>query len=272
MDKPMEHLKQWHDCYQGTLTANETALYINIFMIANRRRWPEWVEITDAQLAFIANIRERTIPDIINSLVQRGLIVSKRKKGKAPSAYQIVDLSPSYYVKNDVINPRYIRDKSEISPRYIRDKSEISPRLEENSPCESKDREAPKTKTKTTQHKDKDIKNNIGARAKFVPPTLDEVNAYIMEKGLHVSAKEFLDYFEATGWVDAKGQRVKSWKGKLLTWEKFQPQKKTRAEESQAAADRAIAFFEKEERNGEGSGDNPPFEAVFPSVPESGNA
>ena len=156
----MEHLKQWHDCYQGTLTANETALYINIFMIANRRRWPEWVEITDAQLAFVANIRERTIPDIINSLVQRGLIVSKRKKGKAPSAYQIIDLSPSYYVKNDVINPRYIRDKSEISPRYIRDKSEISPRLEENSPCESKDGEAPKTKTKTKTTQDTTKDNN----------------------------------------------------------------------------------------------------------------
>lgn len=53
----------------------------------------------------------------------------------------------------------------------------------------------------------------------FIPPTLEEVNDYILERGIHnVSAKAFFDYYEAGDWHDAKGNKVKSWKQKLLTW------------------------------------------------------
>lgn len=57
---------------------------------------------------------------------------------------------------------------------------------------------------------------------KFVPPTLEEVNAYISEKGLSVDGKAFLEYFTATNWIDSKGNKVKSWKGKLLVWNNFE--------------------------------------------------
>ena len=154
MKNPMEHLKQWHNLYSGILTPNETAVYFQLFMIGNQRFWPEWIEITDWNLSLSTNINARTIPDVVNSLVQKGLIESRRGKGKAKSGYKINPLGKDRsalpnYEENDVINPRYFRDKSEINPRYIRNKSEISPRLEENSPCESKGGEAPKTKTKT---------------------------------------------------------------------------------------------------------------------------
>ena len=66
---------------------------------------------------------------------------------------------------------------------------------------------SPKTSAKTTK------------KRTFKPPTLAEVNDYIMEKGIHnVSAKDFVDYYEAGNWHDAKGNKVKSWKQKLLTW------------------------------------------------------
>jgi hypothetical protein len=73
-----------------------------------------------------------------------------------------------------------------------------------------------------------DNKDNNTQR-KFVPPTLEEIQKYITEKGLHVDAKQFYDYFEAGNWVDSKGNRVKSWKQKLLTWDnmrKKDPEKK----------------------------------------------
>ena len=52
-------------------------------------------------------------------------------------------------------------------------------------------------------------------------PTLEEIQEYINEKQLDVDAQRFFDYFEATNWVDSKGNRVKSWKGKLLTWSSY---------------------------------------------------
>jgi hypothetical protein len=59
------------------------------------------------------------------------------------------------------------------------------------------------------------------ARGAFRPPTLDEVRDYCKKRNSPVDPQQFFDYFEAGGWVDAKGQPVHAWKQKLLTWEKF---------------------------------------------------
>ena len=58
-------------------------------------------------------------------------------------------------------------------------------------------------------------------KPKFIPPTLEEVTAYCRERGSSVDPKQFWEYFNAGGWVDAKGQPVQAWKQKLLTWEKY---------------------------------------------------
>lgn len=68
------------------------------------------------------------------------------------------------------------------------------------------------------------IKTDTNVSAKrFTPPTLQEVEAYIAEKGLSVDGKKFFAYYDtpnANGekWIDSKGQKVKNWKQKLLTW------------------------------------------------------
>ncbi len=54
----------------------------------------------------------------------------------------------------------------------------------------------------------------------FVPPTLEEIEAYCKERNNGVDAKHFFDYYSAGDWVDAKGNKVKNWKQKLITWEK----------------------------------------------------
>lgn len=71
------------------------------------------------------------------------------------------------------------------------------------------------------QNPESRIQNTKGTRAtaRFVPPTLEEVTAYVSERGSKVDAKRFFDYFEAANWVDAKGNPVRSWKQKLITWE-----------------------------------------------------
>lgn len=55
----------------------------------------------------------------------------------------------------------------------------------------------------------------------FTSPTLEEVKTYVVEKNLPVSAKEFWEYFEAGNWKDAKGNQVKNWKQKILTWSHY---------------------------------------------------
>ena len=75
-----------------------------------------------------------------------------------------------------------------------------------------------------------DIKELIAAtppKKRFVPPKLDDINAYIAEKGLIVNGKVFLDYFTAGNWKDSEGKPVKNWKQKLITWDERDRRKRT---------------------------------------------
>lgn len=73
--------------------------------------------------------------------------------------------------------------------------------------------------------KDSIGKNNIEV-TKSKTPTLEEIQTYVQDKGLNVDAKQFYDYFTAGNWVDSKGNKVKSWKQKLLTWNSYKQPKK----------------------------------------------
>ena len=68
---------------------------------------------------------------------------------------------------------------------------------------------------------------NIITKERFKKPTLQEVEEYCLERNSSVDAKTFFDYFETGGWVDSKGNKVKNWKQKIITWENHkQPIKK----------------------------------------------
>lgn len=58
----------------------------------------------------------------------------------------------------------------------------------------------------------------------FIPPTLEEVEAYCKERNNNVNAKRFIDYYSANNWKDSKGNKVNNWKQKLIAnWEKDSP-------------------------------------------------
>jgi hypothetical protein len=64
-------------------------------------------------------------------------------------------------------------------------------------------------------------KPNKRNKKPFVPPTLDEVEAYCKERKNNVDAKKFFDYFNASDWVDSNGKEVRNWKQKVITWESY---------------------------------------------------
>lgn len=61
----------------------------------------------------------------------------------------------------------------------------------------------------------------------FQKPTLEEIKSYIEDKHLSVNAIDFFQYFEEGNWIDSKGNKVKNWKQKLLTWNKYKSRNKT---------------------------------------------
>lgn len=72
-----------------------------------------------------------------------------------------------------------------------------------------------------TNKNDKNDNNNIKENNKKKNPTLEEINQYILEKQLKVDGQKFYEYFEEGGWKDSKGNQVKNWKQKLLTWNRY---------------------------------------------------
>lgn len=64
-------------------------------------------------------------------------------------------------------------------------------------------------------------------KIEFTPPTLDEVKAYIAEKGYSVNPQTFYDHFTEgePKWVDANGKPVLNWKQKIVTWNSFNKDK-----------------------------------------------
>lgn len=78
----------------------------------------------------------------------------------------------------------------------------------------------------------KDISNEISKKStrqkKFVPPTVEEVAAYCLERKNKVDAAYFVDHYTSNGWKVGK-QNMKDWKAAVRTWEKNgynQPSKK----------------------------------------------
>ena len=55
----------------------------------------------------------------------------------------------------------------------------------------------------------------------FVPPTVDEVISYCMERENDVNACVFVDHYQARNWMLGK-TKMKDWKAAVRTWEKPQ--------------------------------------------------
>lgn len=60
---------------------------------------------------------------------------------------------------------------------------------------------------------------NNAREARFSPPSLAEVQAYISERGSAVDAQQFVDFYASKGWMVGKN-RMKDWKAAVRTWEK----------------------------------------------------
>ena len=57
------------------------------------------------------------------------------------------------------------------------------------------------------------------AQKQFVPPTVEEVQAYCRERENSIDPQRFVDFYTANGWVQGKGKPIRDWKAALRLWE-----------------------------------------------------
>lgn len=84
--------------------------------------------------------------------------------------------------------------------------------------------------TKDIRHKTKDedkdkdkreeaIASKRKSAVRFIPPTIDEVEAYCQERGNGVDPERFVDFYASKGWRVGK-EPMKDWKAAVRTWER----------------------------------------------------
>lgn len=115
---------------------------------------------------------------------------------------------------------RCAKNQRNIEKRYARqDDTTVYDGIRTNTTVyetyQTKPKDKPKDKTNTLPP------NGVSdARAKrFTPPTLDDVSAYVRERGSNVDPQRFLDFYASKGWMVGKNP-MKDWKAAVRTWEK----------------------------------------------------
>lgn len=104
-------------------------------------------------------------------------------------------------------NPNF--RKGQPNPYYQRGEdnqniTEDNPKVKESKGKESK----PIKKTPVGEKKN---------ASRFVPPTIEEVRAYIADKGYDIDADYFVNYYTGNGWMVGKNH-MKDWQATIRTW------------------------------------------------------
>ncbi len=76
--------------------------------------------------------------------------------------------------------------------------------------------------------KDTKLLNKVSTKKQpkpFKPPTLQEIKEYVIEKNLNLDSDYFHTYYTTAEWKDNKGNKIKNWKLKALTWSNRQEAK-----------------------------------------------
>lgn len=79
--------------------------------------------------------------------------------------------------------------------------------------------------------------------AKFIPPTVEQVQAYCIERRNNIDAEEFVTFYESKGWIIGK-TKMKNWKAAIVTWEKRRKQEGGTANAGTYAAPEPVAYDE----------------------------
>lgn len=137
--------------------------------------------------------------------------------------------------RNEFVTSSY-RDRTGIETQLSQDKT----RQDKSSQDEVSQEQARETKPK---------------RLRFVPPTLDEVQSYIAEKGYNVDAERFISYYESNGWMVGRNH-MKDWKATVRNWNAREKsgggyQKKPYQTARQAASEATYNFYMKQILEGE---------------------
>ena len=82
---------------------------------------------------------------------------------------------------------------------------------------DAKHRPENESESEKESEKEKEMKGARRARARFSPPSADDVSAYAAERGLDIDAAAFVDFYAAKGWKVGTSP-MRDWRAAVRNW------------------------------------------------------
>lgn len=206
---------------------------------------------------------------ILDSLVEGALCLGNRRESN-----ELLGMMVRYLVTGEVPEPRTdaqrmaitmimpvlenSRARAEAGRKggQSRGKPESKPESKRASKPESK--RVSKTESKSASEEEEegeeelgvwinpsDCENEGGGGAEFVPPTLEEVEAYFAANCLRGSASKFFDYYESNGWT-RQGFPIAKWEPVARIWSDrergYDAERKARGGQTSQEVERATVW------------------------------
>jgi len=119
---------------------------------------------------------------------------------------------------------RTIKARSEAGKRSAEIRKQKTTNLTNVDFVQTKVNKNEQTPTKSTVYEYVNVNVNdnevIGEKRKrFIPPTLEEVKKYCIERNNSVDPQRFIDFYSSKGWMVGKN-KMKDWKASVRTWER----------------------------------------------------
>ena len=183
--------EQWLE--SNHLSANSQLLWYKFMQRFNKANWQKWIQVDNLRLmAAMQMSSEKTLIKCRDELMKAGLIAYQ--KGKKGCKYRLIPFVAENTVNNTVRSTVEKEVKTEVN-----DTVESSAIYKQNKNNKKKD-------TNVSKEKMVSAANN-----RFIPPTLEEVQAYCQERGNKVDAEQFVNFYSAKGWYVGKN-KMKDWK------------------------------------------------------------
>jgi hypothetical protein len=163
-------------------------------------------------IANLLGVPYGTVKRNIAVLVSKGVVERKCRRGTA-TVYRLLIRSAPLPVSPDVSLPVSPDVSLPVSPDVSGGKSTYGPRVSPHMGLKEKQlietrKDTPSAPFKTaTQPK------------RFTPPSVEEVAVYCRQRNNTIDPEEFVDFYEAKGWMIGKSKMI-SWQASVRTWEK----------------------------------------------------
>lgn len=143
----------------------------------------------------------------------------RAKKPRSRKPKELASDSPDYEIQPiDEVQPEASRCITESEPDDSRMIAETEP-LDSRTATEPVDTsDQNKNKSKSKKEINREINRETGASRRFVPPSRDQVCAYIRESGCStVDPDAFIDHYSSNGWKVGRSS-MKDWRATVRNW------------------------------------------------------